>query len=196
MFVCKFCLKFCKNDNSLRNHERCCPNNENRNYKNGMLGKTGSNQFIFAKKHGLKMPTVGNKGKPGSFLGKLHTDESKRKISEKLSVNNKGGRTKWYEVSGQKVQGTWERNIALKFDEIGIIWIKLKTNKDILKYIMNNKVKSYTPDFYLPQFDIYLEIKGFWWGQDKEKMKIVIETHTDKEIFIIEKLEYEQILLL
>jgi len=30
MLLCKFCNKECKNDNSLRNHERLCKNNSNR----------------------------------------------------------------------------------------------------------------------------------------------------------------------
>jgi len=196
MLKCKFCQKECKSENSLRNHERCCPSNPNRVYKNGMLGKKGTNQFIYAVKHGLEKPVNGNKGKPGTFKNKKHTEESKRKISEKLSVNNKGGRAKWYDVAGQKVQGTWERDIALKLEDLGISWIKLKTNKDTLKYVMHGKERSYTPDFYLPEFDMFFEIKGFWWGNDREKMEIVVNTHQDKRIVIIEKQEYEQILLL
>ena len=196
MLKCKFCQKECKSENSLRNHERCCPSNPNRVYKNGMLGKKGTNQFTYAVKHGLEKPVNGNKGKPGTFKNKKHTEESKRKISEKLSVNNKGGRAKWYDVAGQKVQGTWERDIALKLEDLGISWIKLKTNKDTLKYVMHGKERSYTPDFYLPEFDMFFEIKGFWWGNDREKMEIVVNTHQDKRIVIIEKQEYEQILLL
>ena len=149
-----------------------------------------------AKQLGKSVPSAWNKGMPGFFAGKKHSEESKRKISEKLSVNNKGGRAKWYDVAGQRVQGTWERDIALKLEDLGISWTKLKTNRDTLKYLMNGKERSYTPDFYLPEFDMYFEIKGFWWGNDREKMRIVIDTHQDKRIVIIEKQEYEQILLL
>lgn len=194
MLHCKYCLKLCKNDNSLRNHERCCPNNPGRNYKNGMLGKKGSNQFSYAEQNGLDKPAAWNKGLPGTFSGKKHTDETKKKISEKLSVNNKGGRSKWYIVAGQSVQGTWERNVALKLEELGIRWQKLKTNRDTLEYVMDGKTRRYTPDFYLPDYDVYLEIKGHWWGRDKEKMNIVKETHKDKNIFVAEKEQYEKIL--
>lgn len=196
MLICKFCQKDCKNENSLRNHERCCPANPTRIYKNGMTGKQGSNQYILAKQQGTEIPTAWNKGLPGTFAGKKHTVESKRKISEKLSVNNKGGRAKWYMVAGQNVQGTWERNIATKFEQLGICWVKLKTNKDTLKYEMGGKIRSYTPDFYLPDYNMYVEIKGFWWGNDREKMKIVLDTYPDKNIAIVEKDEYEEIMLL
>jgi hypothetical protein len=134
------------------------------------------------------------KGKPGTFKGKKHTEETKRKISQKLSINNKGGRAKWYEVAGQKVQGTWERNVALKFEELDIKWKKLKTNKDILEYTMDGKVRCYTPDFYLPAYDVYLEVKGHWWGRDREKMDIVLKTYPDKNIVIVEKEQYEKFL--
>lgn len=159
-----------------------------------MLGKSGSNQFVKAKCLGQQVPSAWNKGLPGTFAGKTHTAESKRKISEKLSINNKGGRAKWYEVAGQKVQGTWERNIALKFEELGVKWKKLKTNRDTLEYVMDGKVRHYTPDFYLPEYDVLLEVKGYWWGRDREKMGIVLETHKNKDIFIVEKEQYEKIL--
>ena len=61
-----------------------------------------------------------------------------------------------------------------------------------LKY--NSDEKSYTPDFWLEKFDLYLEVKGFWWGNDKAKMQAVISQHPDKKLIIIEKLEYEKIL--
>lgn len=134
--------------------------------------------------------SVSTKGRPG----RPHTEESKRKISQKLSINNKGGRAKWYEVAGQKVQGTWERNVALKFEELGIEWKKLKTNKDVLEYVMDNKIRCYTPDFYLPSYNVFLEVKGRWWGRDREKMDIVLKTYPDKNIVIIEKEQYEKFL--
>ena len=194
MLLCQYCGKECVNENSHRNHERCCPKNPNRKYKNGMTGKKGSNQFLYAERNGLNKPKAWNIGLPGTFTGKKHSEETKRKISEKLSINNKGGRSKWYDVANQRVQGTWERNIALKLEELGIKWVKLKTNRDTLKYIMSGKERSYTPDFYLEDHNIYLEIKGFWWGDDKEKMDIVLQTHKDKNIVIIEKEQYEKIL--
>lgn len=118
----------------------------------------------------------------------------KEKLVKKLSINNKGGKCKWYVVDGQKVQGTWERNIAIKLSEMNIKWVKLKTNKDIIQYELDGVIKSYTPDFYLEEYDVYLEIKGYWWGNDKSKMIAVKEQHPEKKIKIIEKLEYTKIL--
>lgn len=134
------------------------------------------------------------RGKTSSFKGKKHTEETRKKISQKMTINNKGGRCKWFEVSGQKVQGTWERDIANKFEELGIKWSKIKTNNHTFEYYMDDKLHSYTPDFYLHDYDVYLEIKGHWWGKDKEKMDIVKKTYPNNRIIIIEKNEYKKIM--
>lgn len=38
-FICKYCGRECKNNNSLRNHERLCHSNPNRQISNGNHGK-------------------------------------------------------------------------------------------------------------------------------------------------------------
>ena len=115
--------------------------------------------------------------------------DARRRLSERMSQNNPGGKSKWYEVSGKKVQGTWERNFALYCNENNIAWDRCKP----WKYVLDGKIKSYTPDFYLPAFDLYVEIKGRWWGNDRAKMDAVIEQHPDKKILIIEKQEYSKL---
>lgn len=197
MFNCMFCNKEGKSANSLRNHQRLCHSNPNRqissftryNYENRVAWNKGLSQKDFPS---LARPNQRGKRFGASLTG--HTEETKRKISEKLSINNKGGRSKWYEVAGQKVQGTWERNVALKFEELGIEWKKLKTNRDVLEYVMDEKVRCYTPDFFLPAYNVFLEVKGHWWGRDREKMDIVLKTYPDKNIVIVEKEQYEKFL--
>ena len=79
---CKFCNKECKNPNSLRNHERLCSKNPNRQIspiieynkkvKNGDISY--SNQFTKAKLLGLPKPVV--------------SEETRLKISNALRKNN------------------------------------------------------------------------------------------------------------
>lgn len=109
------------------------------------------------------------------------------KLSKIQSVKNRGGKAKWYTVSGQLVQGTWERDLAIKFDALGIKWKKLRVNKDVWPYVIQGKLRHYTPDFYLPEFDVYLDPKGYWWGNDKQKIEEVKKQHSDKKLLIIEK---------
>lgn len=52
----------------------------------------------------------------------------------------------------------------------------------------------HTPDLFLKEYDVYLEIKGYWWGDDKRKMDAVKQQHPEKKIVIIEKNEYNRIM--
>lgn len=113
-------------------------------------------------------------------------------LSTTQSIKNRGGRCKWYEVSGVLVQGTWERDIAIKLTEQNIRWKKVREYP--LLYTKNEKIHRYSPDFYLPDFLCYLEIKGHWWGSDREKMDLVISQNPDVKIYIIEKIEYQKIM--
>ena len=198
---CRYCGSEHKNNNSLRNHERICKENPKKqstcfsqpNFKRMHKG----NQFTKAKELGLSKPVVTEKTREKlrrAGTGRTHSDETKRILSEKLSLNNKGGRSKWYEVNGVKVQGTWERNVAEILTEKGINWIKPSAKNHSMKYEMDGKIRTYTPDFYLTDDNLYLEIKGYWWGNDREKMKHVLEQNPKVNILIIEKCDYEKIL--
>lgn len=191
-FICKYCRKICKNANSLRNHERLCklnPNYQINPMKNKIPWnkgrKGGENQYTKAKKEGRPIPKYDRKP---TFLGRHHTEETKRKISESISINNHGGRCKWYNYNGIWVQGTWELSIAKKLDTFQINWKKTKELEYTLKYIDDNtKEHTYNPDFYLQEYDCFLEIKGHWWGNDKRKMELVMQQNPSVKIIIIEK---------
>ena len=127
------------------------------------------------------------------IYGKDKANQIKEKISKKLSINNKGGRCKWFMYLNQKLQGTWELNIAKKLEAEKIKWIKCTKNKYSLKYI-SDRIHYYTPDFYLPEYDIYLEIKGHWWGNDKQKMDLVCKQNQNIKLIIIENDLYEDLI--
>lgn len=128
-----------------------------------------------------------------TWLGRHLEEEHKQKISKKLSINNKGGRCSWFEVEGQKVQGTWEKNLAEHMTKLKITWQKLKVNNYTLKFIDDeNKVRSYTPDFLIENTHL-LEVKGFWWGDDERKMQLVLE-QTVTKILVIRKQKYKDLL--
>lgn len=122
------------------------------------------------------------------------SEQNRKNLSERQSLHNTGGKSKWFEIAGKKVQGTWELFFANKFEELGIKWIKPGTNNDIWKYEWEGKIKSYSPDFYLPDYNLWLEIKGYWWGRDKEKMEIVKKTYPERKLIIIEELSIEKVL--
>lgn len=146
------------------------------------------------KKNGESVSkTMKKKILEGIFTPSKHTKEFLIRTSIRQSLHNSGGKSKWYEVANKKVQGTWERDIALILEILNIKWIKPKNIKDSWKYLINNKIKHYTPDFYLKDYNIYLEIKGYWWGNDKEKMKEIALQYPDRKIVFIEKKEFYKI---
>lgn len=202
MLKCKFCGKICKNGNSLRNHERLCKLNPERQFSyfsnNKWQKEKGTNQYIKAKKEGrtIIISEETRKKLSKSSKGRKHTIETKEKISKKLSIVNKGGRCKWYTLDGQKIQGTWELNFAKKCKELNIKWDKIKTNAFTFVYVDENfKKHHYTPDFFLEEYNLFIEIKGFWWGNDKQKMNWVIQQNNLTNLIVIEKIKYEKLLL-
>ena len=80
-------------------------------------------------------------------------------------------------------------------------WIKIKTGDSEHQYIWYDEDKKqhyYTPDFYSPKLNKYFEVKGYWWGEDKNKMNQVIFQNDKIKIEIIMKnelLQYEKFLI-
>lgn len=71
-----------------------------------------------------------------------------------------------------KLDGSWELCVAIYLDDKNINWNR---NKNRFKYInLKNKESNYTPDFFIKEWDSYLEVKGYEtkldlckWGQFK-----------------------------
>ena len=133
--------------------------------------------------------TIKDLVKNGLWVPNKMGPDAIKQLSIRQSIKNSGGKCKWYEVDNQKVQGTWERDLALLMSHLNIKWEKLKCNKDVIIYFMDGKEHSYTPDFYLPDHDLYMEVKGYWWGDDKRKMELVFNQNPDfaKKCIVIKK---------
>lgn len=132
-----------------------------------------------------------------SLKGYRHTDEARKNMKDsykkhdiwnknkhlseehkrKISLNNKGGRTKWYKVEKPngdiiKVQGTYEERFSKVLNKLDENWIKptIHDRRHQFQWIdEKGKTHWYTPDFYSPKLDKYFEIKGYWTRNQKEK---------------------------
>ena len=106
-------------------------------------------------------------GKPG----RPHKEETKQKLSRKRIefLENNSKHCNWFQVGNIKVQGTLERDFAKFLLEKSIIFTRNRISFD------NHRI--YTPDFYLPEFDLFVEVKGFLYEKDKEKMRRVLSEH-------------------
>lgn len=83
-------------------------------------------------------------------------------VREKLSLSAKKSHFWKYkrkhivEYNNTKFDSMYEVEVAKSLDANGIAWEKPKS----FPYVFNDKEHTYTPDFYLPEYDIYLDPKN------------------------------------
>ena len=63
--------------------------------------------------------------------------------------------------------------------------VEYEFEKTKLKYTKPEKVHSYTPDFYIPKKDMFIETKGLFTSADRQKMRLVKEQHPNLDIRFI-----------
>jgi hypothetical protein len=191
-YICRYCGRICKNDNSLRNHERLCKENPDRQilvsnfikwneYRKGKKLQNSSNQYIKAKELGTEYH-ISDETKEklsNARKGKHHTKEHKEKLSKimkdiaKDNPNYSFSKNKYFKkeiINGFRMDSSWESIFANYLNKNDIKWIK---NKKPFRYIFENEEHSYYPDFYLEDFNLYIEIKGQETERDKAKYKVI-----------------------
>lgn len=192
---CKFCAKIHKNSNSRRNHERLCQHNPDRQSTTFQTNRDKvneskqnySNQFTKARFLGGPVPVVSNetKKKLSDIALKRHQDPAYRKqIAEKISVtvSNKLIEGSWHtysdvkkiEYKNTKFDSSWEVKYAQWLDARDIPWERCRQK---FTYTYNGILKHYTPDFYLPNSNEYIEIKGYEIDKDHAKWMQFPATH-------------------
>lgn len=204
MEKCEICGKEYKTKQGLNSHIGW-HNNPNRKSNllkynedvlNGLVKNGGENQFTKAKRLGLNIEMSDNTKKKISDSTRIRMveywkdDKNKEKQSiamknavlnnpDSYSHSNVSGRVKSFDFLDSfnnkiKMKGKWELKFAVFLNDKNIKW----TN--VIKpfpYFWNDSWHLYFPDFYLPDFNVYVEIKGYErerdiqkWCQFKEKL--------------------------
>ncbi len=70
----------------------------------------------------------------------------------------------WYK--GIKFCSLFEVDVVKYLDQLNIIWIK--NEKQFPAIMDDGKILHYLPDLYLPEHDVFLEIKGIWFSEIKK----------------------------
>ena len=86
------------------------------------------------------------------------------------------------------LESSYEFKVAESLDAHGIRWIR-PSKKDAFTYQLPNedKLRRYEPDFYLPDYDVYLDPKNdYRIKKDRRKIRLVRETHQVKVILLRE----------
>ena len=190
-YKCKYCGKETK-PLGLAPHQRlCAANPESSKESHPKYGKKGSNHYS----KGAKMTDETKNKLSAKASGRKLSEDHRSKISiamkkavrkypDSYSASNVSGRTKTYEYNGFKLKGTWELAVAHWLDLNNIKW----TNKiEPIEYTWNDSSHLYFPDFYLPELDLYIEVKGYQRDRDLQKWKevdnlLIIRAKEIKEI--------------
>lgn len=161
-FICMFCGN-AKSSNRVRaSHQTLCKENPNKKqtpFQNGHFQSTKKigNQYISGQQ---KSPSDETKEKiRQKAKGRKHSDETKEKLSQYAKNRNFGGVTqsRRIEYNGVKLGSSYELILAKSLDENNICWIQ----PERLKYKDNlGKSRTYTADFYLPEYDVFLDPKN------------------------------------
>jgi hypothetical protein len=180
MFICKFCNREAKTTNSNIQHKLYCKSNPNKKIKTasmGMSGKKGANQYTYGAKmddetrNKIRESTIRlNVERWGNPQNRIkHSEAMKRAVAnnpEAYTSSNRG-RTKQIIYKGIKFQGSWELTFFKWCEDKNIT---CERNTEGFAYEWNG-IRTYFPDFYLPSYDSYVEVKGYKTEQDDAKWK-------------------------
>jgi hypothetical protein len=203
-YCCPFCNKFytkmgiCSHIILKHINPDSCKNNlseYNKKVQNGIISHN-KNQFQLAMDRGEKIFVSDETKKKLSEIKKGQTvslaTREKISIARSKFLEEVGGggftKIKWYLCKNIKneefiVRGNWEREMSELLNNENVYWIR----KRYINYVKNNHNKIYIPDFYIPEYNLYVEVKGYFSQRDKEKMKLVLNQNNIKLCMIFEK---------
>lgn len=206
MLNCRFCGRELVNAGSLKVHENSCKLNPDRVAKSekwlaSMASRkgVGANHFIKAERLGLSKPIVSQEtrqkiAEANKSRTKEWNIENGKRVSEAVNKLVEAG--EWhtslaknmrYEYNGVILHGTWELRYAQFLTSVGTEWVR---TKDRFSYEFEGKIRRYTPDFYLPQTNEYIEIKGFTTAKDIAKWD---QFPANKKLIVLNKEKLEQL---
>jgi len=87
---------------------------------------------------------------------------------------------KWNKYNGIFMRSSWETRFAFFLDCSGVKWLYEPKYFDLGN-------TTYRPDFYLPEFDCYIEIKGYWREDAITKFKLFQRKYSNTHIKIFNR---------
>lgn len=186
MWKCKYCLKefIFDNPSQKANHSRWCELNPERKqyvFNLHLVRSKITKEQIQKRANGIKKAWKnGNYAhvNHATFKGKHHTKESIEKIRQgALNSNHRRLKKNTIKYKGVTLDSSWELALAKRLDNLKIKWIRpLPLKWKDKKGCYHN----YFPDFYLPEFNVYLDPKNtFAFNVQKEKINILKNTYSN-----------------
>lgn len=122
-----------------------------------------------------------------------HSTASKENFKDPAFVSRHRAYTNYASIKRETYNGilfrsSWEVRIATLLDEFGLKWEYEKEYFSLPS--LDNR--GYIPDFYLPDQDLYLEVKGWYHEYAQAQHEAFVKDH-QKSIVLIDKACYKQI---
>ncbi|KKM13381.1 hypothetical protein LCGC14_1716780 [marine sediment metagenome] len=123
--------------------------------------------------------------------GRLQAGMAKEYDTEKELpfVNHKPNECECTNELKQYFRSNWEANYARILNYLKIKW---EYEPQVFVVVVNKRELTYRPDFYLPEKDKWIEVKGYWIGKAKQKF---IAFSKKYNINLIDSKEYKMLAL-
>ncbi len=148
------------------------------------LGCSISTIWIYLCQYGITLRSPG-------MVDRHHSTKAKQKISTANIGKNNG----MYGKSSPHGKGTYYKNIYMRSSwEIRIAQLLDKAKIDWLYEPQRFELKerTYTPDFYLPKWDLWIEVKGWMSPKSRERIKQFQELYRKENLLIIDEFLYQK----
>lgn len=139
---------------------------------------------------GSNNPNFGNKGEKNPLYGKKRPEHSKRMSGKNSPLF--GRQTKpprWGKYKDINMRSSWEIAYAKWLDKKNIKW-------EYEPKVFNLGFTTYTPDFYLPEQQVYVEIKGWMRKEALIKIKEFIRQRPDIKYLLLGEKELKKELII
>lgn len=185
MFSCPICQKEFKSGPRLGGHMSSHNRKPRANIKKKIVGLPRNCKYCNKEFAALSVGahTINCKLNPdlaqislnrsASARNRRHSDEFKDRLSQTVMKKVEQGtwhlsfsKSRTHDYKGVKFHGSWEVKFAMHLDDKKIEW-RRPTEK--FQYTFEGKVRNYTPDFWIPELDSYVEIKGYQTPKDEAK---------------------------
>jgi hypothetical protein len=97
------------------------------------------------------------------------------------------GRCRWYRYHNKTYQGSWEFMFGLWLEQQNI---KFNVHENVKQFHCKHENEmefTYCPDFYLVDYDRYVEVKGYFSDENKKRMQLFRQQHSNIDVTIIDK---------
>ncbi|WP_324716422.1 hypothetical protein U7230_13840 [Carboxydochorda subterranea] len=153
----------------------------------------------FCKQHGIPTRSFREAmelAKRQKTFGRPHTPEVRQRLSQLMHQRYASG---WVATGGRckklrcespyagsvTLDGNWELLVARSLDRAGIPWVR---NRKGYPYTgRDGKLHRYFPDFYLPELDLFLEVKGYVDPASAHKLRCFHERYPGRLVLLTGK---------